>query len=277
MQTAKRTLRACLSLFRIRFAEHLQYRLAAISSAAIGIFWGMIETLVISVFYTYASGAQESINGLTLPMAISYTWISQTVFAISGMGIDGEINQQIDRGDVGVELCRPLDLYAHWYAKTVAGRLGGFWLRGPLTLVAAMLMPAHMRLGPPASALGLALCLVSMVSALFLSTAFCMLVTSIRLRITWGMGPVHIMFLLAGILSGAYLPLQLWPDALQTVLLLQPFAGYIDIPVRLYVGSMAPAAGLPAIGLQLIWTLFFIVLGRLVMRHQLKSLIVQGG
>lgn len=91
------------------------------------------------------------------------------------------------------------------------------------------------------------------------------------------MGPVHMLFLLSQVLSGAYLPLLLWPDALQTVLLLQPFAGYADIPLRLYVGVMAPAAGFSAIALQLGWTLVFFIAGRLLMRHQLKTLIIQGG
>ena len=277
MTTFRRTTRACLSLFRIRFAENLQYRLSGLSSVAIGAFWAIIETLVLTVFYTHAEFAQASINGLTLPMAVSYLWMSQAIRALIGMGIDGEINQQIERGDVGIELCRPLDLYAHWYAKVAAGRLGGMWLRGPLTVLVGFLMPTALRMSGPASLEGLLLFLLSLLSAFLLSTAYTLLITAVRLRITWGMGPIHILLLVPQVLSGAFLPLQLWPDALQKVLLLQPFAGYADIPLRLYVGSMAPADGLPLIALQLAWTAAFIVGGRLLMRHQLKSLIIQGG
>lgn len=277
MHPVKRTAIACLSLFRIRFAENLQYRLANLSSVAIGVFWGLIEVLVLSVFYTHADRATASVNGLTLPMAISYVWLSQAIHAIIGMGIDGEINRQIERGDVGVELCRPLDLYAHWFAKTAAGRVGGMWMRGTLTIACGLLMPVALRLSGPASAYGFLLFLLSMVSALLLSCAYSLLITAVRLHITWGMGPVNMLFLVSQVLSGAYLPLQLWPDSLQRVLLLQPFAGYADIPLRLYVGSMAPSAGLPAIGLQLCWTLAFVVAGRLLMRRRLQSLIVQGG
>lgn len=277
MTNAKRTAKACLSLFRIRFAENLQYRFSNLAGVAIGVFWAIIEALVISVFYTHADRALPSINGMTLPMAISYIWIAQAIHAVVGMGIDGETNQQIERGDIGIELCRPLDLYAHWYAKLVAGRLGGFWLRGPLTIICGLLMPVGMRLSGPASLPGLLLFALSLASAVLLSSAYSMLMTGIRLRITWGMGPVHILFLVSQVLSGAFLPLQLWPDSLQRILLLQPFAGYTDIPLRLYIGAIAPSAGMAAIGLQLLWTLVFIVGGKLLMRHQLKSLIVQGG
>lgn len=277
MARVRQTVRASLSLFRIRCAAFAQYRLANLSTVAVGVFWGVIEVVILTVFYTHADLAAPSVNGLTLPMAVSYVWLGQAVRAIIGMGLDGEINGQIERGDVGVELCRPLDLYAQWYAKTAAGRLGGVWLRAPLTVVCALLMPAAMRLSGPASPAGLGLFALSMVSAFLLSGAYTMLVTAFRMNITWGMGPVHLLLLVPQVLSGGYLPLPLWPDALQGLLLLQPFAGYADIPLRLYVGTLAPAAGLPAIGLQLAWTLVFVAAGRRLMRQRLRTLIVQGG
>jgi ABC-2 type transport system permease protein len=64
---------------------------------------------------------------------------------------------------------------------------------------------------------------------------------------------------------------------MQTFLYLQPFGGFADIPVQLYIGSMAPAAALPAIGLQFIWSVIFIAAGRLIMNLKMKSMIVQGG
>lgn len=71
--------------------------------------------------------------------------------------------------------------------------------------------------------------------------------------------------------------MQLWPDALQKVLLYQPFAGYLDIPVRLYVGSMDARQGMLAILLQFAWVLVFVVIGKALMERKLKTLIIQGG
>lgn len=85
------------------------------------------------------------------------------------------------------------------------------------------------------------------------------------------------LLLLSGILSGTYLPLRLWPDFMQTFLYLQPFGGFADIPLQLYIGSVAPAAALPGIGLQLLWSLIFIAAGRMIMKRRLHSIIVQGG
>ena len=85
------------------------------------------------------------------------------------------------------------------------------------------------------------------------------------------------LLLASGVLSGGYLPLQLWPDAMQKVLLYQPFAGYLDIPVRLYVGSMAAEQGITAVLMQLGWTAAFVLAGNALMGRKLKTMIIQGG
>ncbi|MCL1795393.1 MAG: hypothetical protein FWG37_00740 [Clostridia bacterium] len=275
MSQIKRTVRACRSLFRIRFAEELQYRAAAIAGASIGIFWAIIEITVYTAFYTY--GTARTNASLTLSQLLSYAWLTQIIYSISYIDIDGELRQKITGGDISVELCQPMDFYVHWFTKTAAGRLGGSCWRMLFTLIAGLAMPASYRLGGPSSAAGFALFILSMFSAFLLAGAYSMLVTAVRIGITWGEGPTHMLSLLGMVLGGGYLPLQLWPDFMQRALFLQPFAGYIDIPVRLYIGSLAPADALPAIGLQLFWTAIFILAGKMLTKRKLNRLIVQGG
>jgi ABC-2 type transport system permease protein len=214
---------------------------------------------------------------MSLRQAVSYIWLAQTLIMFQLQSIDSEILTKITNGDVGTELCRPLDLYFHWYARVAAGRLGGGWWRGFITITVGLLMPAGYRLMPPATVPGFLLFVISTVSALMLCTSFGMLMTSIRLGVTCGEGPVNMLMTVSSVLSGVYLPLQLWPDFLQKFLLVQPFAGYLDIPVRLYSGAMTPQQALPALLLQLVWTALFIAVGRLVMNRKLRNLIVQGG
>lgn len=270
-------LKACLSIFRIQLAQSLQYRLAGLSSASIGIFWALIEIVVFTVFYEHAQNSVFRMNGLTLAQVISYVWIAQALVPLQPMNIDGEILSQITSGNVGIALCRPLKLYDHWFAHTAAGRLGFFWMRGLLIVLTGSVLPESIRLLPPASIQGFALFLLSATGAFLLCTSYGMLITAVRLNITWGEGPTYMLLLLSGVLSGGYLPLQLWPDALQKVLLYQPFAGYLDIPVRLYVGSMEWTQGIWAILLQAGWTTVFILMGKALMGRKLKSLIIQGG
>ena len=271
------TLRACRMLFRLRLLQGLQYRLAALSGASIGLFWAILEILVYTVFFTYGDPRVAQESGLSLPQAISYAWLTQMFVPLMPMAIDGDLREKIVSGDVGLELCRPLDLYAHWYARSAAARLGDTCLRGALVLLCALLAPVPYRLGAPASAAGLLLSLASLLCALLLCTAYAMLVTAVRVGLSWGDGPTYMLLLLGNVLSGSYLPLMLWPDFMQGFLLIQPFAGYLDIPARLYLGLMAPENLPGALMLQLGWTLIFILAGRLAMGRRLQRMVVQGG
>jgi ABC-2 type transport system permease protein len=269
-------LKASLSLFRIRTAVALQYRMAGLASASIGIVWGLIEIAVYTVFYKYADNRSAAI-ALNLPQMISYIWLQQALIALQPMNIDAEILKSIENGNVGVELCRPLDLYDHWFAKSAAGRVGSFWWRAIITIAVAIVLPASWGLSAPASAPGFILFICSAFAAFMLCAAYGMLMTAVQLGITWGRGPTHMLILLGSLFSGAYLPLQLWPKFLQKILYYQPFAGWMDLPLRLYIGSMRPKDAVGTIALQLGWTVVFILGGRFLMNRKLGKIIVQGG
>lgn len=271
-----RTFRACRSLFRIKMAETFSYRVSALTGAMIGVFWGILECVMYTVFFKYSSNASAGGNGMTLSQTISYVWLAEGFLFLNLGNIDGDIMAKINSGDIGTELCRPLDLYFHWFSKTAAGKLGMGWIRCALTLTAAALMPADYALKGPASAKAAALFLLSVSAALFISTAYGMLLTAIRLNVTWGNGPVYMVGLAAMILSGSYLPLRLWPDFMQGFLRLQPFAGATDTPMQIYVGSLTPAEALPAIAVQAAWTAIFIAAGRILMGIRLKTIVIQG-
>jgi len=277
-QAIKRTLRAGRAIFRIEVASGLQYRLSALAGSTTSIFWAFIECVVLTVFYTraqnYTAGLQA---GLSLPQVITYVWLGQATWMLQPVCNDGSIAAMITKGDVGVELCRPLDLYAHWYARLGAMRVAPLLLRGVPILIAGLLMPGSFALSAPVSTAGLLATLAALCCALALSASVAVLAHALLLNVHWGQGPVNMLLLITGVLSGTYLPLQLWPDALQPFLRVQPFAGFLDLPARLYLG-VTPVSGLPAaLGLQLGWTALFIVAGRLLMRRNLKRLVVQGG
>ena len=269
--------RACFSLFRIKTAESFQYRLAGIAGATTSIIYAVIEILVYGIFYKYAENSAGLLSAMDLRQVVTYIWLAQFLFLMQPMSVDGEILGKITNGDVGIELCRPLDLYFHWFAKIAAGRLSPLIWRGSAVLLAGILMPPSYRLALPASPSGFLLMLISLFSAFLLCTSYGMLACAIRLNINWGEGPVYMILLIGGVLSGSYLPLVLWPDMMQRFLVLQPFAGYLDIPVRFYLGILTAENGLWAIGVQLFWILVFIAAGRSLMNRRLKNVIVQGG
>lgn len=267
-----------MSIFRIKTAEGLQYRMAGLAGASTSIFWAIIEIVVYTVFYYYADARDNvSAAGLSLKQLISYVWLGQMLFVLQPFSIDGDILNMINRGDIGIEMCRPLDLYSNWFARTAASRLSPLLWRGKPVIIFALMMPEAYRLSPPASLISFICFVVSVLSALLLCTSFGMLANSLRLSVAWGDGPTYMIMLIGGVLSGNYLPLQLWPEFMQGFLLLQPFAGYLDIPLRFYLGTMAPVNIFWTLGLQTAWSLVFIAAGRALTARKLRNVIVQGG
>ncbi|MDI9419846.1 MAG: ABC-2 family transporter protein [Limnochordia bacterium] len=270
--------KAYLSLFRVQALADLQYRLAALAGATTSIFWGLVEIVIFTVFYTYSERAGAGIPaGLSLNQVVTYVWLAQCLFSIQPLALDSEIQAKIENGNVSLDLARPMDLYAYWFAKIAAGRLTPLCWRGLAVLAAGIVMPAGYRLGPPASWANLLWTLAAAASALFLAAAFGCLLSSVRLSVDWGSGPVFMLILVSQVLSGSHLPLQLWPKAWQRWLFLQPFAGYLDIPCRMYLGSMPLEQAAAAIALQWLWIVVFVIVGRLLMARQLARIVVQGG
>ena len=268
-----RTMKACASLFRIRVVESFQYRTAALSGTVTSLLWGFIEAAVLTAFFVYAGFS----GGLTLEQAISHVWVRELLLFLQGYHVDEEIRTKLDKGDVGVEMCRPLDLYWHWFARSSAGKIVGLVMRCIPCFLLAFLIPGGLGARLPVSFAAFVLFLLSMMCAFLLCSALVMFVTAIRTNITWGDGPVYMIFMVGIVLSGGMLPLQLWPDFLQTFLLLQPFAGMTDIPARLYIGSMPLSDAWFAMGIQLFWSAAFIAAGKFIMSRRLRTIIAQGG
>ena len=81
-----------------------------------------------------------------------------------------------------------------------------------------------------------------MLLALLLSTALVMLLNIAAAAALNERGINALATPIVIVLSGNLLPLALLPDTWQMALLMQPLAGVLDIPVRLYSGSW-PARG----------------------------------
>jgi len=73
------------------------------------------------------------------------------------------------------------------------------------------------------------------------------------------------------------IPLPLFPDWMHPVLFVQPLAGLVDIPYRIYFGNLSGAKALGSIGLQVFWTAALIVLGNLLMARTMRRVQIQGG
>jgi ABC-2 type transport system permease protein len=265
--------------FASRFLQMLQYRTAALAGFATQCWWGGIKVMVLAAFY---GGAAVAGSPMSLAQAVTYTWLAQGLLALLPWLGDPEVAQAVRTGAVAYDRLRPVDAYALWFARS-AGWIAARVLPR-VALMAAFAAVALPLAGfgdwawqPPASLAAAAAFLASAVLALLLSTSMVMLLNIAAAAALNERGinalaaPVVIVF------SGNLLPLALLPDAWQLALLLQPFAGVVDIPARLYFGLMHGPQALAALGLQCFWTAALVALGHRAMHRTMRSLEVQGG
>ena len=205
-----------LSFFRLRFVNSLQYRSAAFAGIATQFFWGLMELLLFSAFYRAGDTA-------ALPMRFdqlaSYIWLQQAFLALfMNWYWDEDILSAITEGSIAYELCRPLDLYIMWFARSAASRLAKAVMRCMPILVIAAFLPPPFRLGLPASLPDFLLFLLSMLLGFSVVVAFAMLIYALCFFTISPMGIRIVAMSLMELLSGSVLPLPFLPDKLRAVL-----------------------------------------------------------
>lgn len=265
--------------FAARFMLLLQYRAAALAGFATQCWWGGIKVMVYAAFFAAAPAAAGS---LSLSQTITYIWLAQALLALVPWSGDPEIGQAVRSGAIGYDRLRPLDTYGWWYARAAAWMTARVLPRAALMLAfAGVLLPLigleAWSWRPPQSPLQASLFAVSAILLVALSSAWVMLLNLAAVRFLDERGVNALTASAIIVFSGNLLPLPLFPDWMQGFLFVQPFAGMLDIPVRIYSGDLTGQRALAGLALQAGWTLAFITLGRFWMRRVMGRLQMQGG
>jgi ABC-2 type transport system permease protein len=266
--------------FGSRFATLLAYRGAALAGVSTQCWWGGIKIMILCAFYPGATTAAAA--PISLTNAITYTWVGQALFAMLPWAADPDVVQAVRSGAVAYDRLRPVDTYAFWYARS-AGWLAARTLPRAVLLcaVAALALPA-LGLGdwawqPPANAAAGVAFAAALLLALGLSAALLMLINGVVVTLLDERGVNALVLPIVLMFSGNLLPLGLFPESLRRALIVQPLAGILDIPLRIYFAELAGRGALFGLGLQLFWTLALVGVGRVMLASALRRLTIQGG
>ena len=263
-----------LSFFRIRFTAGLQYRAAAWAGIATQFAWGGLTVLMFRAFYNTAADSFP----MTMEQLSGYIWLQQAFLSMyMTWFFDNDIFEAITSGGVAYELCRPCDLYTMWFAKNMAIRLSRVVLRCIPVLLFAAFLPAPYGIRLPPSLTAALLFPISMIMGFLVLIAFSML---IYISAFYTVSSTGVRILAASVmefLAGGVLPIPFFPEAVQPFFNALPFASIQNTPFLIYTGHYAPRDALFSLLLQLFWLVALVLLGRLLMGHATKKVVVQGG
>ncbi len=262
------------SFFRVRFLMGLQYRAAALAGVATQFAWGFLELAAYHAFYTEQPEK--------FPMSFSelgcYIWLQQAFLALFMVWmLENEIFEKITDGGVAYELCRPVSLYAMWFARSVANRLSRAVLRCLPILLVAFCLPKPYGIRLPESPFTLLLFLLSMVLSLLAVVAFCMIIYMLTFFTMSPMG-IRILFVsFVELFSGAIVPFPFLPDPVRRVFELLPFGSMQNVPLRVYSGNLAGGELTRALLLQVFWVTAMIAGGFLLSQKGVRRTVLNGG
>lgn len=267
-------MKSYISYFKIKFIQGLQYRAAAYAGVATQFAWGFMYIMLYETFYS----SNPQMAPMEFSQLASYIWLQQAFLALfMTWFLDNEIFELIRSGNVSYELCRPLDIYNLWFAKSCATRLSKALLRCFPILIIAFFLPTPYKFSFPVSLTAVMLFGVSMFFALIVVVAYCMLIYIFTFYTISPMGVRIALVMTADFLSGGLVPLPFLPAWLTKYIYLSPFASMQNVPFRIYSGHLNSYEALQAIALQGIWAAVLIVFGKVLLSKTIKNVVVQGG
>lgn len=271
-------LRPYLAILSARFQLVLQYRAAALAGFATQCWWGGMKVLIFSAFYAGAAAMAP----MSFAHTVSYTWLGQAFLMFLPWYADPEVADMVRTGAVAYERLRPVDAWGWWYARSLAWTAARIAPRAGLMFAAAGVLMPLLGLGRwglrlPAGGAGAVLFCASILAAALLSASMTVLLNVVVAASLTDRGANAFAAPITIVLSGSLVPLAFFPHALVPLLRLQPFAGLMDTPFRVWNGELAGAGAVGAIALQLAWTLVLALLGRRAVEAVMGRVQVQGG
>ena len=267
-------MKAYITIIKTRFILLLQYRMAAIAGMGTQFFFGIVRVMIFEGFYSSSAVVQP----ISFAQTVSYIWLGQALLGILPWNGDNELQSMIRSGNVAYELCRPIDLYNQWYCRAIAQRTAPTLLKAiPIFFTALFFLPQRYALQLPASREHAAAWAVSMIGALLVAASITTLFSISMLYTISGEGITRLIPALVIFFSGMSAPLQLFPQWMQAFLKYQPFSTLIDLPMRLYCGTIPASQIIEILILQLFWAAALVLLGRYLTCKAMNRVVVLGG
>ena len=284
-----RNLKSYLVYFKLRIICELQYRSAALAGMFTQIFFGFFHIMVYIAFYD----GMDSINvpeipiisliagpstNVSLSQMVTYLWLYQAFFFMFLIRqTDNEILAQIKNGNIAYELCRPLDLYFLWVTKILSKKIVGTLLRFWPILIMAFLLPLPFKLSLPSSLLAFILFLISILLSLIISSIVTLFIHILTFYTLKEKGSISLVTNISEFFIGGIIPIIFLPRTLQIIAYLLPFRYIVDLPLRIYNGTINVSVALINIFIQVFWIILLGVSSYKLLQKALKKVVIQGG
>ena len=259
------------ALINVSAQEALAYRVTMIIEWIVDA-WSVLVMLYI--WGTIFASQSTRIGVYDWAQMKTYLIIAHAINAFAISGVAWAVAAQIRDGDIVTHLTRPIDYVGARFVEQFGGSLiTGVIGAGLVTLLSVVFL----RLMLPASLVAALLFVVSLLAAYVVSFFVSFL---LGLSTAWLMNNQGISWMVwygGRLLSGAVIPLSLFPSWLSGLPYLTPFHCIVADPLAIYLGHVQGIDALRVIGLQALWALGLYLFVRWIWPRAMRHLDVQGG
>ena len=252
------------------FRRYATYRGATVAGVFTNTIFGFMRAYVYVALFT----SRVEVGGYDLRDALTYTFTTQGMLMVTYIWGWWEVALTIRSGDVVTDLSRPLDYQLYWLAQDIGRATYHALFRGiPPFVVGALAfdlrLPEH-----PATWL---VFLVSVYLAVCLSFALRFMANLAAFWMLDYRGAGALMAAAWTFLSGFAVPIAFFPDGLEAVARALPFAGFVQIPVDIFLEKGSGPEVAAMLAMQAGWAVVLLLAGRLVLGAAWRKVVIQGG
>ena len=244
-----------------------------------GFVLNMIGTIfyVVAMFYLWQTiflGSPGALGGFTWPEMKAYILVSFLLSSLLTWYDEWLMSQDVREGRVAIDLARPIDFQATRLASAM-GPIGFEAISAVAVAAIVAFVFGGAALPSDPGRFGLFILSCALATLIKFGLVYCVSMTAF-----WTTNIEGIMVgrnAIQNIFSGALIPLVFFPDWLQSVAAVLPFPAMISTPALVYLGKLDAPATAVAIGVQIVWAVGLLVLGRLAFRQAVKAVTIHGG
>jgi ABC-2 type transport system permease protein len=257
-------------VMRRALQRQLAYRTENLAGLVTNSFFGYLRAaLMVAVFQT-----NTSIAGYDEHSAVTYAWITQALIMVVALWGWWDVELTIRSGDVVSDLSKPFSYLGFWLARDFGRTVYFVLFRAlPILLCGQVMFGLHW----PSSVWAWLAFAVSTLLAVVISFGYRFLLNLSAFWTTDARGLGGLATAATMFLGGFVIPVRMFPDWLQTIVLALPFVGIMQTPADLFVERLAGDAVLPALGGQAIWAVLMLGFAQLFTTVATRRVVVQGG
>ena len=213
---------------------------------------------------------RPTVVGRTAADLTTYVVIAWIVTTFHATRIDEELGRRFREGLIATDLLRPWNLQAHLYFREL-GRSSAAFVLATAPLLALGIAALPLRLPTHASTWLWFLASLIVAQAVAFGIAWHVGLLAFRAGNTTGL--VHLKATLGAVLSGALVPIDLYPEPFRSLVLALPFQALSNVPANLFVERAGPAS----LVLPIAWAAVLWVSGSWAFARSRRRLVIQGG